>query len=197
MSRPTTNNGLGLMNSVKLLGVVLAGGRSSRMGQDKSELAFADSNMLDVMINKLELSGLTNILVSGRKHQKYDSIADDTSYTGPLGGIRSTLAQRPGYAGYIFLPTDMPLLPPTLLTSLGHSTQATFFTNHPLPCFIPGQISIPLHLKSIKDLLEYLKAKPVAIPERLSQGFLNLNDPESYQYALLVQQSLQSKGQKK
>lgn len=185
------------MNSVKLLGVVLAGGRSCRMGQDKSELPFADSNMLDVMINKLVLAGFTNILVSGRQHQNYDSIADDTSFTGPLGGIRSTLMRRPGYDGYVFLPTDMPLLPPTLLTALRHSVQAAFFTNHPLPCFIPGRITIPPNLTSIKDLLGYLNAKPIAIPEQFSQGFLNLNDPASYQHALLVHQSLQSEGVEK
>lgn len=97
-----------------LAGVVLAGGKSTRMGQDKSQLTLTDNktNLLTLSQNLLANLAGENVWVSGEKH--HNGLPDEFADCGPLSGIYSALAyfkqEQPSIDEVIFLPVDMPFL---------------------------------------------------------------------------------------
>src|SRR5262245_60126217 len=77
--------------------VLLAGGKSSRMGQDKAELMIDGEPLWRRQVAILQAAGANEILISGRLDGPYaDSglpiIEDAESEMGPIGGIATTIA---------------------------------------------------------------------------------------------------------
>jgi len=100
-------------------GFVLAGGRSSRMGKDKSTVRFQGRPLIVHALRILKEAGLTASIAGARS--QLEGIApvlqDREPDRGPLGGITAALASSSlRYA--VFISVDMPLLPPSLLTLL-------------------------------------------------------------------------------
>ncbi|UUO24533.1 molybdenum cofactor guanylyltransferase [Colwellia sp. M166] len=118
------------------LGVVLAGGRSSRMGQDKASLQRNKQDMLSYSKALLKAAGSSQVIVSGGKHGIDDLVAD----MGPLGGIQSILRQFKPQA-LLILPIDLPLMTSAELSSLKRagelSQRACYFTDNYLPLYLP------------------------------------------------------------
>lgn len=115
-----------------LLGVVLAGGRSSRMGQDKALLELSDgTTLLERQLRRLS-SLLPKVVLSVRDRDyaflqkrltacgRVRLLPDETDEVGPLGGIASALgeAERERFAAILVLPCDMPLITEGLLARL-------------------------------------------------------------------------------
>jgi molybdopterin-guanine dinucleotide biosynthesis protein A len=156
-----------LLSHEDVLGVVLAGGLSSRMGQDKAQLKRGkiDSSlsMLDFSTQLLRNSGINNIVISGDKHQVPDQIKN----AGPVGGIYSVLqyclSKRVQPKALVILPVDLPLMTSSQLTELrlkGELSQkATFFTEasgqtHHIPLYLPYNGYLELFLtNAFKDYL--------------------------------------------
>ncbi|GAB1596388.1 molybdenum cofactor guanylyltransferase [Lysobacter claricitrinus] len=115
-------------------GVVLAGGRSSRMGRDKAVLVLDGRTLLDRAIDVLRDAGATNVIVSGDRSM-HDGVADRIPDAGPVGGIASVLSRVPDGA-MVVIPVDVPLLDAvtlrTLVASLSEAPAACF-KGHPLP----------------------------------------------------------------
>lgn len=95
------------------LGVVLAGGLSSRMGENKAHLQHKHSNMLTFSQKLLQDSGIEQVVVSGNEFQ----VPDIVKNMGPLGGIYSIL-QRYQPKSILVLPVDLPLMDAKSLTQL-------------------------------------------------------------------------------
>ena len=115
-----------------MLGVILAGGRSSRMGQDKSRLPINGQTLLQRQQGLLQQLGLATV-ISGP-----DGIHDDFSdYPGPLAGIYSVIRQCPSDS-WLFVPVDLPLLNAETLSKLIHypSDRGCCFEHHPLPLLL-------------------------------------------------------------
>jgi molybdopterin-guanine dinucleotide biosynthesis protein A len=100
---------------------VLAGGRSSRMGNDKALVALAGKPLIHHALDILREAGLDPQIAGARSD--FSSLApilhDDptASGQGPLSGICTALASgRADIA--VFLPVDLPLLPPGLVAYL-------------------------------------------------------------------------------
>jgi molybdopterin-guanine dinucleotide biosynthesis protein A len=153
---------------IDCLGVVLAGGLSSRMGKDKSQLTRQHktannakqpvSNMLDFSKQLLLDAGIKNIVVSGDNHQ----IPDLVPQAGPVGGIYSVLAhfiaKSPEHLqpkAFLILPVDLPLMTANALAQLrlkGElSHKATFFQDsqkqtHHIPLYLPNNAFLKLFL---------------------------------------------------
>lgn len=92
--------------------VVLAGGRSSRMGSDKCDLKIEKSTFLEWQIEKGRALGITDIQVSG-----YHGAACSVPVTpdrfpgkGPLGGLESCF-RRAREEQVLVLGVDIPLVP--------------------------------------------------------------------------------------
>jgi molybdopterin-guanine dinucleotide biosynthesis protein A len=101
--------------------VVLAGGRSRRMGTDKATIGFCGRRMIDVVVERLR--GLTDeVVVCARQRSALEPILvpvveDAEEYAGPLpalvAGIRAAGTQR-----VIAVACDMPFLNVPLLADL-------------------------------------------------------------------------------
>ena len=105
-------------------GFVLAGGNSSRMGQDKALIPLAGVALVEHALTILRSAGLGPRIAGAKTDLSFyaPTIADEPSQSGrgPLSGICSALASSS--AQYtVFLPVDLPLLPASLIGYLLHS----------------------------------------------------------------------------
>lgn len=188
------------------LGVVLAGGLSSRMGQDKAKLLRSeqsDLSMLAFSKQMLSASGIKHIVVSG---DNYD-VPDTVKQSGPVGGILSVLARYPHVKSLLILPVDLPFITAQALEQLrikGELAQkATHFEDHNIPLYLPNNGYLELFLaqafidKDEKKQSTYgrFKSKGPSIKALLSQVphqviknndakiLFNTNTPEQWQQA--------------
>lgn len=170
------------MDKGNIAGVVLAGGRSSRMGQDKALLKFKDKPLLNHMIEVLEQAGLTDIYVSG-EFEGYRCIPDRAPHAGPAHAISDMLEQLDGYEGTLFVPVDLPLLQTEVLALLLKEPAGGYFTGSPLPAFITKAYT-QKRFKSIKELLVANNIRPIDLPPNLASCITNTNTPEEWAEAL-------------
>jgi molybdopterin-guanine dinucleotide biosynthesis protein A len=181
--------------SNECLGVVLAGGLSSRMGQDKSQLLRENESMLDFSKQTLYNSGIKNIVVSG---DNYD-VPDKVKKHGPVGGILSVLSMYPQVKSLLILPVDLPFITAKSLANLrlkGELSQkATYFVDHNIPLYLPNNTYLELFLgqifqgnaltdkkgPSIRSLLKQVPHQ--AIKNNDANILFNANTPEQWQQA--------------
>lgn len=119
----------------RCIGVVLAGGLSSRMGSDKALLPWQGRPLIEHQLGVLREAGVDEIRVSGSR-EDYAGIADTMPQAGPLGGLAGIAQALAGDAELLVIPVDMPLLQPALLHRL-HSerpqARSLSFAAHVLP----------------------------------------------------------------
>jgi molybdopterin-guanine dinucleotide biosynthesis protein A len=98
-------------------GFVLAGGRSTRMGQDKALLQVGGRSLVELALDKLRSIGVAEPRIAGARTD-LSSLApvvpDLHPGCGPLSGIEAALAAT-NKGLNLFLPVDMPLLPARFL----------------------------------------------------------------------------------
>ncbi|MCF6181907.1 NTP transferase domain-containing protein [Lutibacter sp.] len=100
-------------------GLVLAGGKSTRMGTDKGTLYFYGKNQRDVAIELLEKNHLKTYL-SVRKEQDItieNKIVDTFIGLGPFGAICSAFQSNPNVA-WLVLATDLPFVDDKVIQKL-------------------------------------------------------------------------------
>ena len=101
-------------------GIVLAGGKSSRMGQDKGRLKLFGKTFLQRQVEKLQTLGVQDILISGGQGPVIPGtlrVADQFLDRGPLGGLHACL-QRAQNSRCLVLTVDTPLVPAAALDHL-------------------------------------------------------------------------------
>lgn len=112
-----------MIDDIPLMGVVLAGGKSSRMGSDKANLPHPYQPHGGFTITYLQYAVmrlrplLSTIAISGREHVLKSipdaiAIADRIPHQGPAAGVAQSLrhAKALGLAGILVTPVDMPNL---------------------------------------------------------------------------------------
>jgi molybdopterin-guanine dinucleotide biosynthesis protein A len=105
-------------------GFVLAGGQSSRMGSDKALIELDGEPLVVHALNILRSAGLIAMIAGARSDlSKYAPPINDTGL-GPLSGICAALASTSAEFA-VFLPVDMPLLPPSLIPVLQQHARLT------------------------------------------------------------------------
>jgi molybdenum cofactor guanylyltransferase len=109
-------------NIPPLYGLVLAGGKSTRMGQDKSKILWHGSEQRYYMADML--AGLcAAVYISCKQEQEqeiaagYKTIADHVDGSGPLVAILSAFGTHPDVA-WLVVACDMPLLDTETLSYL-------------------------------------------------------------------------------
>jgi molybdopterin-guanine dinucleotide biosynthesis protein A len=188
------------------LGVLLAGGLSSRMGQDKAKLRHNATDMLNFSKQLLKHSGINNILVSG---DGYD-VPDKVKQSGPVGGIYSVLSSFPMTKSLLILPIDLPFMTADILKALrisGELSQkATYFKDHSIPLYLPNNAYVELFFSnlfsqnlasksskesgkttkkngpSIKSLLQQVPHQAIQADD--DRVLFNTNTPEQWQQAV-------------
>lgn len=114
---------------IRLLGVVLCGGRSSRMGRDKATLPHPQGGtFLAHAIHRLQ-NVCDAVAVSGTCSLAHCEtiIADSQPHLGPAIGIAAALhhAAQHGFAACLITPVDVPALDAAALQSLKSTWQTT------------------------------------------------------------------------
>lgn len=125
-----------------LAALVLAGGRSTRMGQDKGMLRWHGKPQREYLVDLLENLGLET-WISCRTEQlpelaRYRTLTDKEPDLGPLGGIWSALQMRPATA-WLVVACDLPLLDlETLRFLVSHRNPEAAATAFRAPAFQDG-----------------------------------------------------------
>ena len=81
------------MNENNILGVILAGGKSKRFGQEKSKVKLGNKTLLEHTLHKIKPKFSKTIIVSNSKIIKDDTIIKDCidGQLGPLVGVLSAM----------------------------------------------------------------------------------------------------------
>jgi len=155
-----------------LRGLVLAGGRSSRMGSDKASLVHPDGRTLAVRCRDLLLeAGCENVVISLRHDQEIpvglgnvEIVRDPEGESGgPMTGIVSGMRQHPG-ADWLILACDLPRLDLKTLSHLIASRQPeekflayrSEFDDLPEPlCTLYTHASLPLMEEALAENFRY------------------------------------------
>ena len=99
--------------------ILLAGGKSSRMGSNKAELIFQGRTFAEILILKAKELGIEKIYLSGFEKEEagVQVVWDLYPERGPLGGVHACLkSMNTPYA--LVLPVDVPQIPGTVLELL-------------------------------------------------------------------------------
>ncbi|PWL38928.1 molybdenum cofactor guanylyltransferase [Flagellimonas aquimarina] len=100
--------------ATKLYGLVLAGGKSTRMGSDKGLIKYHSIPQQEYLYNLLEHT-CDKVFLSVREEQQsvvddiFNSIVDQNEYRGPFNGILSAHKAYPD-ATWLVLACDLPLI---------------------------------------------------------------------------------------
>ena len=116
---------------MRLLGAVLAGGRSSRFGRDKAAALFEGKPLLDHVIAGLAAQ-TDAVVVCGREVADFTCLADRPAPDlGPLGGLSAALAyaEANGFDAVLTSACDTPFIPADLAERL----------SGPAPAIVEGQ----------------------------------------------------------
>jgi molybdopterin-guanine dinucleotide biosynthesis protein A len=172
------------------LGVVLAGGKSSRMGQNKALMRYKNLRLVDHAVKLLENSGVKKVIVSG-EIDGYENVKDQVKNLGPIGGIISVILKEKK-SEMVFVPVDTPLLTPELIRKLfenKNNFDAIFFEKNPLPLFLKISDQVLALTKkilaakkpvAIHQFLAALNSQQIFLSEKNSKFFANINTLEDY-----------------
>jgi len=180
--------------SENCIGLVLAGGRSSRMGENKAYLTRNNQTMLEYATSQLLLAGVSKVVVSGNNS---GGLADIVNDGGPLAGVHAVLTTYQP-TSLLILPVDMPLMTNEALTMLlqaGIKTnKAQHFTDVSLPAYVPVTAQLSEFLTqaftsphfvtsgrgpSLRQLFSLIDAQ--SLPLANQQCLFNTNTPEQWQ----------------
>lgn len=178
---------------LRCCGVVLAGGQSSRMGQDKASLPLPDGQtFLEQAQTLLGSLPLDQVLISGARP---GGVPDPVAGLGPLGGLYG-IACATDAQSLLVIPVDMPQLRTAqlelLLQAGNRSGRACYFGNFYLPLWLPLNQSVRDFLQravegrgpdSIRALLAAAGAESLAqeaCEQDFGQAFGNINTPSEY-----------------
>ena len=201
---------VGMVSPENTVGVVLAGGRSSRMGYDKAALMIGGEPLLRRVVRRVGMA-LSEVLVVGLETLQplvpgTRVVPDETPGRGPLGGIVTALDAVSSPSLFV-VACDMPFVNPVLLRELVRIADAmpdmdvvalhTARGVEPLhavyraACLPAMRAQLALGKGSLQILLQQLRVHEVLTqdtahldPAGLST--FNANTPEAWQQALAL-----------
>ena len=169
---------------MNIAGIVLAGGKSTRMGSDKALLEFQGKTLLDIAIKLLTDSGIKNTVISGQL-----GIQDKHPNKGPIGGILSCLISLKSYSHVVVIPVDMPLLTCEVIKELMNNNKEdlSYFENYNLPLIIKNNETVRKILEkqisnnrlSLYGFFEKTNTK-ILKSKYNRDCFLNANSPQQW-----------------
>ncbi len=185
-------------------GVILAGGRSSRMGQNKALLELGEKTIIEGQILELGKAFAPLIVVSNQP-ELYSGLGaqvvqDQYPGYGPLAGIHAGLKSAPGDGAFI-IPCDMPFITAELgleLLAQFEGSDGVVLSNQgklePL-CAVYHKRCLPViekflqekHLKIIDFYpfvnMRVLSVEELSLPRSAAEQLLNINTPAELQQA--------------
>lgn len=173
-------------------GLILAGGLSTRMGQDKAELKLGEKNLLEIKKSLLNEAGIEQVIISGKEK---DQLNDLEAGLGPLAGIQAFCHAYPDAEDLLVLPVDMPALDTKALIELlnfgQHHKVSCCFDSTWLPAYFAdiAQLSTIVDeilkseqqsSRSINAVFKQMNGQTLPITNR-AEMLINVNTPEQWQ----------------
>lgn len=103
-----------------LNGLILAGGKSQRMGQDKSLITYHDVEQREYLFNMLKTfcaTVFTSCKITHTVPVRYNPLPDHFDFESPLNGIL-TAFKHDSLAAWLTVPVDMPLIDVEIISYL-------------------------------------------------------------------------------
>lgn len=96
-----------------ITGIILSGGKSSRMGTNKSFLKIGDKTVIEIVVNLMK-SVFNDIIISANSEPEYSFfnypiVTDKFKNAGPLAGIHSALSKSETEKNFV-ISCDVPLM---------------------------------------------------------------------------------------
>ena len=192
---------------MKILGAIIAGGQSLRMGaREKGFLNLAGKPILAHLIERVAPQ-VDQLVISANgdpaRFTQFDlTVVPDvmTSLTTPLAGLHAALgfAKRIGAEMLITVPSDTPFLPADLVKRLlENGGNAAIAASGDQEHYIVGAWKTELlgdlgvaiaqdNLFRVKDWVQRISAQVVAWPTGPLDPFFNVNTPEDLQHAEVI-----------
>jgi molybdopterin-guanine dinucleotide biosynthesis protein A len=187
----------------KIYGLVLSGGKSTRMGTDKGLIAYHGIPQRDHLYQLLENS-CDKTFMSIRKEQEaeisstFNTIVDEDVFKGPFNGILSAHKKYPDVA-WLVLACDLPLIDEKSLRELIEtrkgSADATAFAQKENP--LPEPLCAIWEPKALKAAVTYLEQGNGSCPRKFlinnnthlvfpknAQVLMNANSEVEYKEAM-------------
>jgi len=189
----------------KCVGIVLAGGKSKRMGKDKSLLDFYGKTLLQRIIDE-QKKLLDEVYVIGKGTENFTDaigIYDKIEDKGPFGGLYTAQSEIKS-DWYLISPCDMPFLSHAelreILTEYKNSDYDAIIAEsekgyEPLVAIYSSNI-FPLMQKNMKNgnyavraLFNQINKKFIKFDEQIFEKdvFFNINYPDDYNHAIKIQ----------
>lgn len=178
-----------------MLGAILSGGASARMGTPKHALVLPDGRTMIEHVHAALATVCTKI-VTLSEHEILRGVVqvpDRTNHLGPLGGLEALLASGLS-SDYILVPCDMPRLTGDILRALLVATARpitalrvkTESAPRPLPLRLSDSLLPLIRARidagnlSVQGLLEAAEVEIVIAPPEWECALENINTPEEY-----------------
>lgn len=196
-----------MYNKIPMSAIILAGGKSSRMGQNKALLPFGEGTLLE-HLTKLVSAVFAETLIIADEKNKYQELSlsaeiheDLFKDCGPLAGLYTGLAHSRDQASCVFT-CDMPFVDEALIRELAGAWQeeydVTCFQDEergcqPFPAIYARSTRQLIHLllekgeASMRRFLDVAIVKTIAAGKEKSRALRNMNTPEEYQQVLKEQ----------
>jgi molybdenum cofactor guanylyltransferase len=194
---------------MKIIGAVIAGGQSTRMGGDeKAFLTLAGKGILDLVIGRFEPQVDQLVINANGDAARFSDfglqVVPDvlTSLTTPLAGLHAALKFTAQHDGDILVtcPSDTPFLPIDLsaqLISAAHNNGAAIAVSGAQQHYIVGAWKIALlndletvisrdAVFRVKDWVARVSASPVKWPDVPLDPFFNVNTRDDLRAAELI-----------
>ncbi|MDH3820169.1 MAG: molybdenum cofactor guanylyltransferase, partial [Gammaproteobacteria bacterium] len=151
------------MSDIPVNGLILAGGKSRRMGQDKALLDRGGQSQLAYLAGLLDKK-VERVFVSTRADQKddgerckYAQIVDRYDDMGPLAGILSAMEEHPD-SDWLVVACDLPNITGETITHLLKNCSA----DHPFTAYVSSHDGLP------EPLCAIYRAGSIAIMRRFA-----------------------------
>lgn len=186
--------------------LILAGGKSTRMGKNKAELLYGGKTFTKLLISKAEKMGINQIYISGfqEKKEKVRIVWDIYPDRGPLGGFHACFKEM-STPFCLVLPVDVPQIPLGVLEELltYHERNGASVNGKEYPLLLEHgerkEYLIGIYPISMVDFIEGLiREQPVSVHDMLGKwGYYccrmelpewqvdNINTQEAYRALLL------------
>jgi molybdenum cofactor guanylyltransferase len=185
---------------LKILGVIVAGGQSSRMGQEKALITLGGVTLLERVVSRLRLQVDQVVLNANGDGARFGfhgltvfpDVIDDVGT--PLAGLHAALAYgaAQGFDAVVTVPSDTPFLPLDLvakLTDVGEVTGAAYARSGGQDHYLTGMWTVALAkplekliraegLRRVQDFCAKAKARRAVWETVPHDPFFNLNRPE-------------------
>lgn len=162
-----------------ITGIILCGGKSTRMGENKSLLKLGDKTIIEIIIEKLKKHCNQIILSTNSSdfdYLPYQKVSDRIKDIGPISGFHSCLAETKS-DNNIFISGDTPFISNQLLSYFISQIDQKKIALIKYEDYLQPMFGY-FH-KSIKENIEYFIAKnnrkPINIFESLNPKIIEIN----------------------